>query len=149
MFPDDPKEALAYFRGVEAAIQAKVGAVLTPLLSDNDRIGTWEMRFWGAERLKVSLPTFVVKFNRDGTANVRDEIWKWKLYPGGHQCWWDTNGHPSLSFVIPIAPVPHIPGLEKGTSQEETSHVWKTSDARVVLPNADGSAIKLLSRTSL
>jgi hypothetical protein len=53
---------------------------------------------------------------------------------------------PSICFYVPIAPLPQIPGLEHGTAQEETRHVWKTETAKIVLANADASVIEVLER---
>jgi hypothetical protein len=77
---------------------------------------------------------------------VGKEMWRWKLGPACPVCPWDGCQLPSICFYVPIAPLPQIPGLEHGTAQEETRHVWKTETAKIVLANADASVIEVLER---
>jgi hypothetical protein len=117
------------------AIAQRAGADVTPLTSPNDLFGTWQMRFAGP----VGGPDVQrwYEFTSDGNVNVDDEHWEWKLEPSG-----------VLSFYVPIAPVPGIPGLEEGTTSEEVMLAFKAADGRIVLSNDDTSLIELLSKAA-
>jgi hypothetical protein len=117
------------------AIVQRTGSAVTPLTSPKDLLGAWEMRFAGP--LGGPEVQRRYEFTSDGSANVGDEVWQWELRPDG-----------MLSFHVPIAPVPGIPGLEEGTTSEEVRLAFKAADGRVVLSNEDTSVIQLLSRAT-
>ena len=117
------------------AIAQRAGSTVTPLTLQKDLLGTWEMRFAGP----VGGPEVQrrYEFTSDGSVNVGDEVWQWKLQPNS-----------MLFFYVPIAPVPGIPGLEEGTTSEDVMLAFKAADGRVVLSNDDTSVIELLSKAA-
>ncbi|MDP9172541.1 MAG: hypothetical protein M3O30_01575 [Planctomycetota bacterium] len=127
-----------------AEIAAAVGADIIPLTSGDALRGRWEMRFGGPMGSNRVVRAY--EFVDSERVKVGQEDWQWKLIPGCRVCGWKGCSLPSISFIVPIAPIPSIPGLELGTFQEECLHIWKTADGGVVLANADASLIEILRK---
>src|SRR5277367_2616208 len=141
---DEVDNEAEYAKQMDAEIRGHARAAITLLTSGEDLIGTWEMRFGGPVDSDKVIAVF--EFKTDGTLIVGDELWRWRLNAKAHGCVWDDCRLASLSFFVPIAPMPDIPGLEKGTTQEEAYHIWKSADGRVILANFDASVIQFLTK---
>jgi len=141
---NEPSNEADYAQQMDAEIRKRVGAAITPLASSKDLIGTWEMRFEGP--IKV---VRIYEFKNDGTVLVGDKTWKWRLHATGHACWWDDCRFAGVIFTVPVAPMPDIPGLENGTTQEEVYHAWKSADGRIILANFDASHIELFTNKTV
>jgi hypothetical protein len=85
-------------------VERLIGSPVEPVTTADQLIGGWDMRFGGpvgSDKIRWSY-----EFKADGRVLVRTETWRWKF-----------KGDGTLSFFVPIAPIPHIPGWRGGRSK--------------------------------